>query len=263
MVNRPGDRSEKAHPPGDGPFGFVSSPAGRILKCRALEGVADHLFTTRQLEFRGDSIDDDYGLIGATLGVGGGAVLRVRQVHGRDVLVLRSGDSPATGADADAVLSAVPGAAASVRIADCVPILLADRRGRAVAAVHAGWRGAAAGVVPATVAAFEALGVAPDDLMAVIGPAIGPCCYQVDEPVRAAFRASTAAADAWFTADGGRWRLDLPSAATDQLASSGVPREAIHRCGLCTAHRPADFFSHRRDGAGTGRMVAAIRLHGI
>jgi YfiH family protein len=148
----------------------------------------------------------------------------------------------------------------SVRTADCIPILLADRHGRAVAAVHAGWRGTAAGVAGATVDALGDLGVPAADLVAAIGPGIGPCCYQVDALVRDAMVANHHRAPTWFTPDGpGHWRLDLWRANRDQLETSGVPASAISCAGLCTVDDEGDWYSFRREGEGGGRMVAAIR----
>jgi hypothetical protein len=193
-------------------------------------------------------------------GLAGNDVVRVRQVHGTTVLVVAPGVRVLGLPEADAIVSSDPARTISVRIADCVPILIADRAGRAVAAVHAGWRGAAAGIVPAAIDALARLDVPAVDLVVGVGPAIGPCCYQVDEPVRERFRAAMPGAEAWFTADGARWRLDLRASARDQLISAGVRPEAVHVSRRCTAHQPDEFFSYRRDGAGTGRMVAAIGL---
>jgi hypothetical protein len=260
VVNNPAAHAHAPSPGGDDGFRFETGPAGRIVRCRALESLAEHLFTTRQLELRGDSVEADYARIGEALAAGADDVVRVRQVHGRTVLRVEPGIPVIGSPEADAIVSSDPDRPISVRIADCVPVLLADREGRAVAAIHAGWRGAAAGIIAATIDALSALEVPAADLIASVGPAIGPCCYQVDEPVLARFQAAMPESDAWFTADGAGWRLDLWAAARDQLVSAGLRPEAIHVAGQCTAHQPEDFFSHRRDGADTGRMVAAIRL---
>jgi YfiH family protein len=166
-------------------------------------------------------------------------------------------DPPGT----DAIVSTDPSRAIAVRIADCVPILLADADRRIVASIHAGWRGTVAGVTAAAVAVIKELGVAPGALVAAIGPSIGPCCYQIDTRVRDRFLGERPAAAAWFSDDGpGHWKLDLWRANAAQLTEAGVPHQAVHIASLCTAHNPADWFSYRKEGPGTGRLVAAIRL---
>jgi YfiH family protein len=245
-----------------GEFTWIETAAGRALACAPIHTLAPHVFTARPLSFPGPDRDEDYRPISAALGVRGGGVVRVRQVHGRAVHRVPADADPAAGGivDADAIVSTRDDAAIAVRIADCVPILLADSKGRAVAAVHAGWRGMASGVVRAAVEALAAAGVEARDLVAAIGPSIGPCCYQVDARVRDAFLPASPGAAAWFDADGpGHWRLNLWRAGRESLLEAGVPAGSIHLAGLCTADHPDWFFSHRREGASAGRMVAAIR----
>jgi hypothetical protein len=118
-------------------------------------------------------------------------------------------------------------------------------------------------VTAATIEAIEGLGIDPADLVAAIGPSIGPCCYQVDDLVRTAYLGMTPEAVDWFTEDGpGHWKLDLPRANADQLESAGVPRESIAVARYCTVDHPDTCFSYRAEGKRTGRMVGAIRLHG-
>jgi YfiH family protein len=249
-------------------FRWSTGPAARLLSALTLERLAAHGFTTRALWFREPSREADWAQLAATLGVAPTALVGVQQVHGRAVRVitpdgdsggvLESGDSRAS---ADAIVSTDPGRAVVVLVADCVPILLADRYHRVVAAIHAGWRGTCAGVTSATLETIAALGVPAADLVAAVGPSIGPCCYQVDGRVRTAFLGMTPDAVAWFSEDGrDRWKLDLWQANCDQLADAGVSLAAIAGCAICTADRPELCFSYRREGAGTGRLAAAIRL---
>jgi YfiH family protein len=244
-------------------FQWTTTPAGRCLVDSALSTFARHLFTTRQLQFRDGSVDADYGAIARAFDVPSSSIVRVRQVHGKDVLTIDSRDAvPLPGAAAaDAVITTSPGVVVSVRVADCVPILMADRARRVVAAIHAGWRGTAAGVARETVLRISGLGIDPASLVAAIGPSIGPCCYQVDLAVQRTFAHAWSNHERWFTPDGSdRWTLDLVRANQDQLVDAGVPLGSVSIAGLCTADNLEDFFSYRREGAGTGRMVAAIGL---
>jgi hypothetical protein len=244
-------------------FHWRAGPAGRMLQDDTLASHAPHLFSTRQLEFRPATFEADAARVGEVLGVLCEHIVWVTQVHGRAVLVVREGQPIDGRPEADAIVSTDPTRAVAVRVADCVPVLLADRQGRVAAAIHAGWRGTCSGVVGAAVSAIEDLGVAGSDLVAAIGPAIGPCCYQVDDRVRTAFLGITPDAAAWFSEDGpGHWRLDLWQATADQLEAAGVPAAAIQVSRICTADRLDDCFSYRQEGAGTGRLVAAIRTPG-
>lgn len=144
-----------------------------------------------------------------------------------------------------------------IRYADCVPILLTAPGAQVTAVVHAGWRGTAAGAARAAVDALgRHYGVEPEDIHAVIGPAIGPCCYQVDEPVAEAVGAPLPdAGRVVHPGGGGKYLLDLALANAQLLAAAGVPEGQILQSGLCTACRPQWFFSHRGEGGRTGRMA--------
>jgi hypothetical protein len=145
----------------------------------------------------------------------------------------------------DALIENTPGAVVAVRTADCIPILLVDERRRAVAAVHAGWRGTAARIVQRAVDAMrERFGTSPADVHAAIGPGIGPCCYEVGPEVAARFGAQ------------GRTHIDLAGANRGQLMEAGVTPERIYASNLCTMCRGEDFHSFRRDGEAAGRQFS-------
>jgi YfiH family protein len=242
-------------------FSWQELPAGRVLVAEALLPYARHAFTTRGFGRRDVPDHDGFTGLAEFLELDAAAIRRVRQVHGREVVELRSGREDGTSQSADALVSFDASRAVAIAVADCVPILLADRRRRAVAAVHAGWRGTAARVVVAAVDVLARDGVPPSDLIAAIGPSIGSCCYQVDAPVRDALIAGAPTADDWLTPDGdGHWRLDLWSANRDQLLTAGLEAEAIHVARYCTADHLDDCYSYRREGAAAGRMFGAIRL---
>ena len=176
-------------------FYWTDTPEGRVLKCRPLEVIAPHLFTTRELQL---TSRDDWRQVAALLDADDTVTLN--QVHGRSVVVVRAGAPPAPERqDADALVSNDPGVAIAVRAADCVPLLFADSTTGAVAAVHAGWRGTAAG---AAVAALEALGrefgSRPDDITVAIGPSIGRVL------LRSGFGAGRRICRGWTCAASGR-----------------------------------------------------------
>lgn len=174
----------------------------------------------------------------------------LEQVHGCAVAEAERGP-----ARADAAVARGPGAVCVVMTADCLPVLLCDRDGTRVAAAHAGWRGLAAGVLETTV---EALGGAPDGLMAWLGPAIGPASFEVGEEVRAAFvEPDPGAAAAFVPSPGGRWLADLYALARRRLAAVGVT--AVYGGGLDTYADAGRFYSYRRERA-TGRMASLIWL---
>jgi YfiH family protein len=199
-------------------------------------------------------------------------LVRVRQVHGAAVIVRRAGpDRPPGGGvvlpAADIIISDDPGLVLAVQTADCVPLLLADRRTGAAAAAHAGWRGLAARVPQVTVKALACeFGTHTGDLIAAIGPSISAPRYEVGSDVRVRFDDGFPGgqADRWFStaARPYHWFFDGWQSTRDQLEAAGLPPEQIHTAGLCTAKEADLFCSYRRDGRNSGRMAAAIRPAG-
>jgi len=253
------------------PFHWSRQPWGLALLSGHFSGCAVHLFTTRDVDLRGPLARDGWREVAASVGVDAARLVRLEQVHGTASVAVRAGDGyrvaddEGNGPRADIVMTDDPTVAVSVQVADCVPMLLADRRTGAVAAVHAGWRGTAARAALEALAAMRAnFGTRARDLIAAIGPSIGPCCYQVGSDVLDAFlRAGSSDAEVgrWFgrTPKGDGLTLDVARANIDQLRSGGIPPNSIDACGFCTACHPALFHSYRRDGAGTGRLAAVIR----
>lgn len=204
---------------------------------------------------------------------GAAAILVARQVHGANVVRVRARDVLADAVadigqiEADGLYSdAASGLTIGVYVADCIPVLIADARTGAFAAVHAGWRGTVAGVVPAAVRRLVAdLGARPQDLRVALGPAIGACCFEVgDEVVEAVARAIPAAtapaARAILTGAGGRAHVDLKRLNVMLLQAEGVDPAAIDAGPECTSCDRARFFSYRRDRGETGQAMGFIRV---
>lgn len=188
------------------------------------------------------------------IGIPVSGIVMSNQVHGTVVRRVDGPDDPRRFADArdgwpdgDGLVTQIPGVALLVLGADCLPVLLWRNDGSAVAAVHAGWRGLIDGVIAEGVRALGG-----GEISAAIGPGAGPCCYQVDDALRGRFRArygaSTVVGD----------RVDLPAAARVALIEAGVGEDAITGVGRCTVCEPTAFFSHRRDGARSGRQAGVI-----
>ncbi len=173
----------------------------------------------------------------------------VKQVHSATCLAAE-GRRGVVG-EGDALLENQAGSVVAVKTADCMPILLADDRTRSVAAVHAGWRGTVAQIVPEAVRAMrERFGTNPGDLHAAIGPGIGVCCYEVGPEVSAQFGLH------------GRAHIDLAEENRRQLANSGIPADRIYVSGQCTMCGP-EFHSFRRDKEAAGRMYSFIGIRAV
>jgi purine-nucleoside/S-methyl-5'-thioadenosine phosphorylase / adenosine deaminase len=262
------DQSHDLPVPSPG-FEWRAFAAGQALVCLALEPYAAHLFTTKGWRLGMATTDDrDAGWrdVADAIGVDGSHLARVHQVHGAAAVLVRRGEPIADRPlpHADILVGDDPSIALAIQMADCVPMLIADRRTGAVAAAHAGWRGLAADVPGAAVRALcDAFGSRAADLIVAVGPSISAALYEVDAVVRRAFEAGGAGGarlDRWFLPGRrpDRWQFDGWQASIDLLEAGGVPRGQIHGAALCTAVYPL-LCSYRRDAAGAGRMAAAIR----
>jgi hypothetical protein len=191
-------------------------------------------------------------------------VVSVKQVHGTDALVL---DRPVAQGEAfaggwDALVTNQPEVLLTVRTADCVPVLVHDPVRGVVAAIHAGWRGAVEGIVPRTLSVImQQFGSEPKRIRVGIGPSVGPCCYEVDEPVLERLRKGFAE---WRTVvletGPGKAILDLRSLVRRQAEATGILPQAVRTVNVCTVCHPNLFYSYRRDGTARDTMVSGIML---
>ena len=192
--------------------------------------------------------------------------MRVRQVHGNVVRVLKRGEVAASAnrerPDGDAVVSNQPGLVLAVMVADCVPVLVVDRDGGAAAAIHAGWRGTCARVVVAAIERMrDKFGTTPGNLLAAIGPSIGPADYKVGNSLIEQFRSAghdPADIARWFPHINAALHLDLWLANRDQLIAAGLSPDRIFTSRLSTLPHRDVFDSYRRDGESAGRMAGLI-----
>jgi polyphenol oxidase len=181
------------------------------------------------------------------------ADITLRQIHSD--LVLNAHPLRNRDAQGDALITDDLGKRIGIRTADCVPILLLDCRTRAVAAVHAGWRGTAAKLVERTLEGMRHdFHTAPPDIYAAIGPCIRACCYEVGPEVEAHFAPFF---PEWGQATGKR-KLDLPEANRRLMRTAGLNPDRIFDCGLCTSCETAHFFSYRREPKNPRRMISSI-----
>ena len=192
-------------------------------------------------------------------------LVTVKQVHGTDLLVM---DSPNPdyahfhSLECDGIITNQPGVMIGVSVADCVPVLLLDPVKGVIAALHAGWKGTAGEICKKGVAALvEMFGSAPSDVLAAVGPAIGPCCYEVDAPVMESFKRGAGGWELFAVDRGeGRWGLDLAAANRQQLLDSGLTADKISVSDQCVSCNQELFFSYRRDSGDTGRQMGFIML---
>ena len=247
---------------------LIAAPFAHGFSMRA-GGVSAPPFDTLNLGARwGDApanVEENRRRLRRAVGAAGPLYV-VRQVHGAGVAIVRAGDDPSSiaGMQADALVTSDPGVALGVFVADCIPAIVVDPRTGAVAAVHAGWRGTVAGVLPVTVRMLaEEFGARAGDLRVALGPAIGPCCFEVGVEVVDAFTAALGGAGGEVVrpsprAAPGKWHVDLKGANRILLERAGVAPDAIDAGPECTCHDGERFFSYRRDRDRTGQQMGIV-----
>jgi polyphenol oxidase len=207
--------------------------------------------------------------VAAACGVDAGKLVLAEQVHGGAVAMVTRADEGRGATSPAETIRGVDGLITTERhlplatlSADCVLVLLADEKRRAVASVHSGWPSTVAGVVPAAVAHLSHLGVEPCALYAAIGPSIRQGAYEVGEDLYEKFAGAFTWADEVFTMVGAKLHLDLAGAVKRQLCEAGVAEERIRDSGLCTFERNEMLYSFRKDGRAAGRTAGVIEIHG-
>jgi len=208
-------------------------------------------------------------LLSRAVGMDITSALTLDQVHSDKVVVLRAGDVPKGGeslGEADAVITDHKGVTLQVLVADCLPVLFYDPVRRVAGLAHAGWRGTLSHIAAkALLAMQEAFGTQPADVKALLGPCIGPCCYEVGQDVKKEFEGVFPWASEVFERSlGGAWKLDLASANGRQLIEVGLREVNLIRSGLCTVDHLDLFYSHRAEATPqgpTGRLGIFMRLN--
>jgi YfiH family protein len=240
----------------------------RYLTVPALDrtGRVLHAFTTRQNGLGGRNngikLPDDWNAVAQSFGVGPDRLVTVNQIHGERIV--KVDDQNYRGmktVQADAMITNISGFAIGVETADCVPLLLVDPATPAVGAVHAGWRSTAKKIVQKAVKKMQdEFGSDPSRMIAAIGPAIGPECYEVDEPVMGPVReAFSFWKDVASSRGSDKWSLDLVKLNRMELVQTGLDEKNIHSLGMCTSCRKDLFYSFRAEGR-TGRMLSVIMI---
>jgi YfiH family protein len=227
-------------------------------------GVSEGPFATLNLSpqvgDRADQVRENLGRAARTLELSPERVYVAAQTHDRDVIVLsgnESADAVARTA-ADAIVSSAPGIGCGVRTADCVPILLADPESGRVAAVHAGWRGLVRHVIASTIERMSALGSRRAALLAAFGPHIGPAAFEVGEDVADEIARASSAQGVVQRAATGKALVSLARVVRAQLIAQGLEDDRLEQVPGCTYRDASQFFSYRRDGQRSGRMLAVI-----
>lgn len=227
------------------------------------EGVYASLNCGRGSKDAKDRVEENRARAAARLGVAPSRLIGPRQIHSAKAVIAKQAWGPGGAPEADAIVTDCPGLAIGVLTADCAPILLASPEARVIAAVHAGWKGAKAGIVESAIEAMQSLGARPGQIVAAIGPAISQAAYEVSPDFEAGFLAEDGANEKYFSQAGGaRPRFNLIACVKDRLLRSGVM--SIQDIGLCTYENESILFSYRRSvhkaDPDYGRQISAILL---
>jgi len=194
----------------------------------------------------------------AAVNMSGWPVLKLKQTHSDIVHVFQDTLAASQPVEGDAAITGLAGAALGIQTADCVPLLIADKKARVIAAVHAGWRGTSSRIAQKTIERMcDAFSVSPEDLVAAIGPHNAECCYEVGEEVVAAVNDPDAIVR---KPEWSKPHLNQAIANKNQLLQAGIPEDQITVSNLCTQLRPDLFYSYRRDGKRAGRMLSVIGI---
>ena len=250
-------------------YHFEGFPAESLLHAvfTRLGGVSQEPFATLNV---GNSVGDDKAAVAENhariydnLRLTARRTASPYQVHGSRVALVTEAhvgsDTRQVFASTDGLVTNVPGIALFLRFADCQPILLYDPTNHALGLIHAGWRGVAQAIARRAVEAMqEAYSSKPKDIIAALGPAIGPCCYTVGHNVAAAMGYVLPDWKQVMTGNGDKWQLDLSAANAQLLSAAGV--EAVDQADLCTACHVDEFFSHRAENGRTGRFAVVAHL---
>jgi hypothetical protein len=238
---------------------LITSPHGFPTRAG---GVSEGLFASLNLSFTvGDDpsrVEQNLDRLARALGATPDRIATVHQVHGTTVLEATQAAGQGTLGEADALITSTPGLAVGVKTADCLPIVIEDRRTHAVAAVHAGWRGVIGGITAKTIARLVTLGSRVDDLRVAVGPAIQACCFEVDGDLPERFAAEFGPGVVRPQPGKPKVHLDLGVAVRVSLERVGVAPTHVEVLPQCTRCDPR-FFSHRRDQGLTGRHLSLIR----
>lgn len=209
-----------------------------------------------------ENIAENMSLLARTFSIPAERLVTVNQVHGNSVLFVDSRDQGQHGpVEADAIVTGLPGVPIGIMTADCLPVLFYDPAHNAIGAAHAGWKGTAAKVSVKTIEAMrERFGSDAKNMIAALGPYIGPCCYSIKENVEAEFKSTFGGDINYIQRIAGELRLDIGLANVRQIISAGVPKGNISMQAACTSCNNNLFFSYRKDGKRTGRQLSFIML---
>ncbi len=229
-------------------------------------GVSSGMFTSLNFDARGNDSEENVrrnkSRAGAALDAPLERLVNPKQVHGNSVVVLDAASVRSyKGTEADAVVTNVPGVPLGILTADCLPALLYDPVKKVAGAAHAGWRGTLSDVCGRAVAAMkERFGSRPEDIIAVLGPHIKPCCYAVNKDVRAAFEKVHGGGLPYFSESGETLALDIGGANKSHLLAAGLKEGNIEDASVCTSCNTGDFYSYRKEGGLTGRQLSFIMI---